>query len=86
MSSEWFSARDAKAWKNMRAAYVVSTEFAEFDGPPAKKKFREVSDEDAMSTQQGPPVRPLPPTHCISNLTLMQPFLLNSLQLARPRA
>ena len=46
----------------MRAAYVVATEFAEFDGRPAEKRFREVSDEDPMATQQGPVVRPLPPT------------------------
>ena len=31
--------RDAKAWKNMRVAYVVSTEFAEFDGHPHEKEI-----------------------------------------------
>jgi hypothetical protein len=31
-------------------------------GAPAEKRFREVSDEDPMATQQGPVVRPLPPT------------------------
>lgn len=47
-------------------------------GAPAEKRFREVSDEDPMATQQGPVVRPYHQPHWISNLTLMQPLLLNS--------
>lgn len=46
----------------MRAAYVVATEFAEFDGRARAEEIPRDSDEDPMATQQGPVVRPLPPT------------------------
>lgn len=61
----------------MRAAYVVATEFAEFDERPAEKRFREVSGSNGNPAGAG---RPTPNTNNtgISNLTLMQPLLLNS--------
>lgn len=46
----------------MRAGKLSQRNLPSLMGALAEKRFREVSDEDPMATQQGPVVPPQPPT------------------------